>query len=183
MPSHNGHRLPRTREARTTHDEPRHGSRSQGQPGPQTRTPHPRPVGSGPRLQARKNRWSGVGERLSSDAPHRGKRRPLRAPSCRPHRAQSQPARARAVGLMTGPHARTPRTRSQWVVGPGRTPERTSGRGRESAHPRTPRTQAGGAPPWAPTCCPHSAQSQLARSRAVGLLTGPHARTPRAHSH
>ena len=177
---------------------------------------------------------------------------PPRAPSCRPHSAQSQLARARAVGLVTGPHARTPRTHSQWVVGPGRTPERTSGRGWESARPRTPHTQARGAPPlgalvpppkrakparksarcgfgdgsprphpphpqpvgsgprpharkdeWsgfgerptpdapqpgnrrlprAPSCRPDSAQSQHARVRAVGLVTGPQARTPRSHS-
>ena len=51
------------------------------------------------------------------------------------------------MGLVTGPHARTPRTQSQWVVGPGRTPERTRGRGWESARPRMPHTQARGAPP------------------------------------
>ena len=49
--------------------------------------------------------------------------------------------------LVTGPHARTPRTDSQWVVGPGRTPEQTRGRGWDSARPRTPHTKAGGAPP------------------------------------
>ena len=123
-----------------------------------------------------------MGERPSTDAPHPGKRRPPRAPSCRPHSAQSQLARARAVGLVTGPHARTPRTHSQWVVGPGRTPERTGGQGLESARPRTPHTQARGAPPRAPSCRPHSAQSQLVRERAVGFVTAPHARTPQTHS-
>ena len=123
-----------------------------------------------------------MGERLSPDAPHPARRRPHRAPSCRPHSAQSQLARARAVGLVTGPHARIPRTHSQWVVGPGRTPERTGGRGWESARSRTPHTQAGGAFPGRPRAGPHSAQSQLPRARAVGLVTGPHARTPRTHS-
>ena len=33
-------------------------------------------------------------------------------------------------------------------------------------------------PPQAPSCRPHSAQSQLARVRAVGLVTCPHARNP-----
>ena len=88
--SHNGHRVPRTREARTTHDQPRHGTRCQGQPGPHARTPHPRPVGSGPRPHARKDGWSGVGERPTPDAPHPGKRRPPRAPSCRPHSTQER---------------------------------------------------------------------------------------------
>ena len=188
-----------------------------------------------------------MGERPTPDAPHPGKRRPPRVPSCRPHSAQSQLARARTVGMVTGPHARTPRTHSQWVVGPGGTPERTSGRGWESARPRTPHTQARGAPPGhphaaptarksarcgvgdgsprpepphpqpvgggprphartdeglgvgerpspgaphpgkrppprAPSCRCHSAQSQLARMRAVGLVRGPRARTPRTNN-
>ena len=116
--------------------------------------PHPQPVGSGPRPHARKDEWSGVGERPTPDAKHPGRRRPPRAPSCRPHSAQRQLARARAVGLLTGPRARTPRTHSQWVVGPGRRPEQTSGRGWESARPRTPHTQAGGAPPGHPHAAP-----------------------------
>ena len=85
------------------------------------------------------------------------------------------------MGLVTGPHARIPRTHSQWVVGPGRTPERTSGRGWGSARPRTPHTQARGAPPGRPRAGPTarqaSAQGQLARARALGLVTGLHART------
>ena len=44
------------------------------------------------------------------------------------------------MGFVTGSHACTPRTHSQWVVGLGRTPERMSGRGSESALPRTPHT-------------------------------------------
>ena len=76
-----------------------------------------------------------------------GKRRPPRAPSCRPHSAQRQLARAGAVGLLTGPHARNPRTHSHRVLGPGCTPDRTRGRRWESARPRTPHTQARGAPP------------------------------------
>ena len=54
------------------------------------------------------------------------------------------------MGLVTGPHARVPRTHSQWVVGPGRTPEKTSGRGWESAQPQTPHTQARSALPGRP---------------------------------
>ena len=123
-----------------------------------------------------------MGKRPSADAPHPGKRRPPQAPSCRPHSVQSQLARARAVGLVTDPHARIPRTHSQWVVGPGRKPERTRAQGWESArslnaaHPGKRRF------PQARSCRPLSAQSQLARARAVGLVTGPDARTPRTHS-
>ena len=149
---------------------------------PRPHPPHPQPVGSGPHPHAQKDEWLRVGERPTPDAAHPGKRRPPRAPSCRPHSAQSQLARARAVGSVTGPHARPPRTGSQWVVGPGHTPERTSGRGWESPRPRTPHTKARGAPPRAPSCRPHSAQSGLARAGAVGLVTGTHAGIPCTHS-
>ena len=99
-----------------------------GDRSPRPHPPHPQPVGSGPRPHARKDEWSGLAGGPTPDAQHPGKRRPPRAPSGRLHNAQSQLTRARAVGLVTGPHARIPRTHSQWAVGPGRTPERTSGR-------------------------------------------------------
>ena len=54
------------------------------------------------------------------------------------------------MALVSGPHARTPRTHSQWVVGLGRTPGRTIGRGWESARPRAPHTQARNAHPGRP---------------------------------
>ena len=107
-----------------------------------------------------------MGERRTPDAPDPGKRRPPRAPSCGPHSAQSQLARARAVGSVTGPHARTPRTNSQWAVGPRRTPEKTSGWGWESARPRTPHTQAGGAPPGHPHAAP-TARKVSSQERAL----------------
>ena len=184
-----------------------------------------------------------MGERPTPDAPHPGKRRPPWAPSCRPHSAQSQLARARAVGLVMGPHARTPPHPQQVDSGPRQPGQRAGSRGWESARPRRPHTQAGGAPPgrpraaptarkrvrcgvgdgsprphppaptasgqWAPaarreggqsgmrerptpdaphpgrrrpprapSCRPHSAQSKHARARAVGSVTGSHARTP-----
>ena len=128
-------------------------------------SPHPQPVGSAPRPHARKDERSRKVEHPTPDAPHPGKRCPPWAPTCRPHSAQSQLVRARAVGLVTGPHARTPRTHSQWVVGPGLTPEWTRGRGSESARPRTPYTQVRGAPPRAFSCRLHSAQSQPAEAR------------------
>ena len=146
-----------------------------GSPCPHPR--HPQQVGSGPRPHAGTDERSGVGERPTPDAPHPGKRRTPPAPSCRPHSAQSQLARRRAVGSATVPHVRTPRTHSQWVVCPGRTPKRTSCRGWESARPRTPHTQARGAPPPGTLIPP----PQHARARTVGSVTGPHARSPRTH--
>ena len=83
-----------------------------------------------------------------------------------------QHARARALGLVTGLQARTPRTHSQWVVGPGRTPERTRGPGWESARPRTPHTQARGGPPGQP----HAAATAR-KSARCGVGDG----SPRPH--
>ena len=118
-----------------------------GDGSPRLHPPHPQPLGSGPRQHAPQDERSGVGGRLITDTPHPGKRRPPWAASCRPHSAQSQLAGAGAVGLVMGPHAHSPRTHSQWVVGPGSTPQRTGGQRWESARPRTPHTQARGAPP------------------------------------
>ena len=156
-----------------------------------------------------------MGERSTPDAPHPGKRRP----SLGTLMPRPQHARARAVGLVTGPHARTPLHPQPVGSGPRQPARRAGSRGSESARPRKPHTQtagpacphtaptasgkrapaarleggqsdwetarprtpniqAGGAPPKAPSCRPRSAQGQLARARAVGLVTGPHARTP-----
>ena len=82
------------------------------------------------------------------------------------------------MGLVTGPHARTPPHPQPVGSGPRQPAQRAGTRGWESARPRTPHTQAGGAPPRAPWCRLHSAQSQLARARSVGLVMTPHARTP-----
>ena len=70
------------------------------------------------------------------------------------------------MGLVTGPHARTPGTHSQWVVGPGRTPERMGGRGWESARPQMPHTQARGAPPGRPCAAP-TARTAITQERAL----------------
>ena len=151
---------------------------------PRAHPPHPQPVGSGSRPSSRKDRRSGVGERRTPDAPHPGKRRPPRAPSCRPHSTQSHLARARAVRLVTGPHACTSsRTHSQRVVGPGRTPQRDGPWAgvEERATPDAPRPGKR-RPRRTPSCRPHSTRSPVARERAVGLVTGPHACTPRTHS-
>ena len=160
-----------------------------GDGSPRPHPPHLQPVGSGPRPHARTDERSGVGERPSPDAAHPGKKRPPRAPSCRPHSAQSQLARARVVGLVTGPHARTPRNHSQWVVGPGRTPEQMRGQRWESARPRTPTPRQEAPPPRHPHAAPTARKT--ARSgvgdgsprphrphpQAVGSGPRPHART------
>ena len=104
-------------------------------------------------------------ERPTRDAPRAGSRRPPRAPWCRPHSAQSQLARARAVGLMTGPHAHIPRTHSQWVVGPGRTPQgRALGRER-SLKPGCP--SPGKRPPTRAPSCGSTARKASSQERTL----------------
>ena len=83
---------------------------------------------------------------------------------------------------MTGPQAHSPQTQSHWLAGPGRTPQgRAFGRGR-APHPGRPTPRQEAPSSRSPLCCPHSAQSQLARARAEGLVTGLHAHIPRTHS-
>ena len=75
------------------------------------------------------------GERLREDAPHSGESHlPPRTSSRHPHSAQHRLARAHAVGPMLGPHAHTHRARgTQGSRNPGCPPQRTGGRGRDSA--------------------------------------------------
>ena len=151
-----------------------------GDRSPRPHTRHRQPVGSGPRTLAPRT-GSRAWESAQSRGPIRRQDVLPRAPSCRPLSAQSRLARARRVGLVPGPHANTPRTHSQWVAGPGRTPQgRAVGRGRapHRGHP-TPRKEM--IPPGR-LLPPHNAQSQLARVRAVGLVASPHTHTPRSHS-
>ena len=127
VPSNNGHRMPQTREARTTHDKPRHGRWCHNKLGPHARKPHPQPVGSRPRPHASKT-GGRAWESAEPQTPHTKARDAPR--SCCPRSAQNQLATARAVGLVTGTHAHSPLTCNQCAAGPGRTPEgRTIGRG------------------------------------------------------
>ena len=68
------------------------------------------------------------------------------------------------MGLVTGPHAHTPCTHSQWAVGPGLTPQgRAVGRGRMPNPGRlTPRQEAPppGRPPATPTARKASSERQ-----------------------
>ena len=137
--------------------------------------PHPQPVGGWP-LQAAQRAGRRGWESARPRTPY------TQARGAPPGTLMPPPqhARARAVGLVTGPHARTPPHPQPVGSGPRQPAQRAGTRGWESARPRTSHTQAGGAPPWAPSCRPHSAQSQLARARSVGLVMGPHAHTPPA---
>ena len=120
-----------------------------------------------------------MGERPIPGAPHQCTRGPpTGAPEPPPQRAQ--PARKRAcreVGdgslCPLPPHEQPVSSR------PRAHAPRTSLRASVSAEPWKPHIQVTGGPPLATPCHPHSAQSQLTRSRDVGLVTGPHTHGPR----
>ena len=69
------------------------------------------------------------------------------------------------MGLLTGPHARTPRTHSQWVVGPGSPPRgravgvgRAPDPGRPTPRQEAPSTGALMPPPQRAEAAPKSAR-------------------------
>ena len=151
-----------------------------GDRSPHPHPSHPQPVGSGPRPHAPRMGGGATASTQPRTPRIQARGAPPWAPSCHPHSAQSQLARARAVGLVADPHAQPPRSHSQWVAGPGRTIQgHAVGRPRAPNPGRpTPRQET----PWAPSCRPNSAQSQLARTRAVRMVTAPQNHPPRTHS-
>ena len=122
--------------------------------GPHTRTPAPTARGWRTPTARPNGGQSGEGGRLTSDAPHNGKRHPpWGTPFRHPHRAQRRPARAHAVGPMPGPHARTNRTRDTRVAEPWR-PAPEDGRPGEGQRLTPEAPQNGGTPP-PPGTAPH----------------------------
>ena len=72
-----------------------------------------------PWLRAPEDEQPGEGQRLTPGAPHNGGRQPPPGtPFRHPHSEQRRPARAHAVGLVLGPHARIDRTRDTRVAEP-----------------------------------------------------------------
>ena len=104
-------------------------------------------------------------ERPTPDPPHPGKSRPP-ASALVPLPQRAKPARKRArCGVGDGSPRQYPPHPQPVVSGPRPHATRIGGRVWVSAQPRMPHTEARGAAPPAPSCCPHSAQSQLARAR------------------
>ena len=133
--------------------------------GPHPRSPpHAQPVGSGPRQPAQRAGSRGWGSARPRTPHTKAGGAPPRAPLCRAHSAESQLERVRAVGLVTGPHAGTPPHQQPVGSGPRQPAQRAGSRGWESARPRTPHTQAGGAPPG--TLMPPPQRAKLARNSA-----------------
>ena len=121
-----------------------------------------------------------MGKRPTPDAPHTGKRRPPRAPSCRPHSAQSQLARARPVGHPTGstqPEARQGGSRTGPPPPQKGKPKGARDRGRTRAAART---------AWnGPTGALHRDRARCARHTDSGRGTwgGADGARARAHAH
>ena len=134
-----------------------------------------------PWLPAPEDGRPGEGQRLTPGAPQNsGKHPPPATPFRHPHSERRRPARAHAVGLVLGPHARTDRTRDTrdaelWL------PALEDGRPGKGQRPAPGAPHNGGKhpPPGTPFRHPHSEQRQPARAHAVGPVLGPHARTDR----
>ena len=151
------------------------GHAHSGECRPHTRTSHPEPVFSGPRLHTRRTGGQGRESALSWTSLTEARGAGPWAPSCRPHSAQRQFTRACAVGLVTAPMP-APHVPKKKGSRPRPRARRTGGRPRENTQALKPPREAGGAPhpsPKSPSGHPHSAQWQLARACPVGLLTGP----------
>ena len=127
------------------------------------RTPTARPVGG----------QFGEGERLTTDAPHNGGR-----PFRNPHNEQHRPARAHAAGPVLGPTPAPTTPGTHGSRNPGCPPQRTGGRGRDSALHQTPLTTVAGHPPMG-TARHHSHGTQPPQGmQAKGTVMGPHNHTP-----
>ena len=161
--THNGGRLPPpgTAPHHPRGTQPPQGMQAKGTvPGPHTRTPVPTARGWRTPTARPEVGQSGEGERLKSDAPHNGKRRPpWVTPLCHPHSEQRQPARAYAVGRVLGPHARTDRTQDTWVAEP-RLPAPEDGQPGEGQRLTPDAPHNGGRPP-PPGTAPHHPRGTL----------------------
>ena len=101
--------------------------------------------------------------------------RPRAAPTAR--KADSQ---ERALwGWRWVPTRATPRTHSQWVMGPGSPPRGRAAGGGGAPDPRRPSQRRTAPPPGTPFHHPPIEHLQPERAHAVGPVLGPHARTDR----
>ena len=128
--------------------------------GPHVHTPAPTARGWRTTTARPMDGQLGEGQRLTSDAPHHGGRRPPSGTLFRhPHSEQRGPAGAHAVGPVLGPHARTDRARDTWVTEP-RLPAPKDGRSGEGQRlsPDAPRNAGKRPPPGTPIRRPHNEQ-------------------------
>ena len=148
-------------------------------PGPHTRTPAPAARGWRTPTARPEGGQSGEGERLTSDAPRNGERRPPRVrPFRNPPSEQRRPARAHAVGQLLGRHARTDRTQDTGVAEP-RLPAPEDGRLGKGQRLTADASHNGGRPPPPGTAPHHPRGTQPPQGvQAKGTVLGPHTRTP-----
>ena len=147
--------------------------------GPHTRTPAPTARGWLTPTARPKSGQSGEGERLTSDAPDNGERRPPRVtPIRQPHSVQRRPAGVHAVGPVLGPHARIDRSRDTRVAD-ARLPAPEDGRLGEGQRLTPDAPHNGGRPPPPGTASHHPRGTQPPQGmQANGTELGPHIRTP-----
>ena len=134
------------------------------------RTPTARPVGG----------QFGEGERLTTDAPHNGRRHPP-GNALPPPPQRATPARK---GARCGAGAWSPRPHRPHPGHTGRGTLAARSRGRAAGGGTAPDTRRPtkwwtAPPPGTPFHHPHSKQRRPARAHAVGPVLGPHARTDR----
>ena len=179
--SHNGGRPPPpgTAPLHPRGTQPPRGMQAKGTVlGPHTHTPAPAACGWRTPTARPVGEQLGEGQRLTSDAPHNGGRKPPPGtPFRQPHSEQRRPARVHAVGLVLGPHARTDRTRNTrvaelWLPAP------EDGRPGEGQR-LTPDASHNGGRPTPPGTAPHHPRGTQPPQgmQARETVLGPHTHT------
>ena len=140
---------------------------------------HPGHRGRGTLAARSRGRAAGGGTAPDTRCPSQRWQAPLPGtPFRHPHSEQSRPARAHAVGLVLGPHARTDRTRDTRVAEP-RPPAPEDGRPGEGQR-LTPGAPHNGGRPTPPGTAPHHPRGTQPPQgmQAKGTILGPHTQTP-----
>ena len=146
---------------------------------PRPHRPHPGHTGRGTLAARSRGRAAGGGTAPDTRRPSQWwKAPPLGTPFRHPHSEQRQPARARAVGPVLGPHARTDRTRDTRVTEP-RPPAPEDGRPGEGQRLTPDAPHNGGRPPPPGTATHHPRGARPPQEmQAEGRAPGRHTRTP-----
>ena len=151
-------------------------------PGPHTRTPAPTACRRRTPTAHPEGGQLGEGERLTSDAPHNGERRPPRErPSATPTASNASSQGRTLWGRCWVPTPTPTAPRTHGSRNPDCPPQRTGGRGRDSASHRTPLTTVAGHPPRGGPPTTHAACSPHRACKPGGQCWAP-APAHRAHS-
>ena len=147
--------------------------------GPHTRTPAPTARGWRTPTARPEGGQSGEGERLTSDAPDNGERQPPRGrPSATPTASNAGPQGRTLWGRCWVPTPAPTAPRTHGSRNPACPPQRTGGRGRDSApDTRRPSQRWQATPPGTAPHHPRGTQPPQGM-QAKGTVQGPHTRTP-----